>query len=1180
MSVYIDQLARELKRYWVADIQAGAARISSTAPATGTYLTQAAADLLYVPLGRTLVGGIGINTIGDLSTNRTISVNYGAGLQNYSGAIGIGTPSTLTAGTTNSVTGTTHFHAITTTTAAAANTILALDGSSTTRVGGLGVVSGGIVEFGYGVAGKETNAGKVGYEAFTAGFLDLIGAGTTGGGRKVKLWDDLYVVDQLGVGISPSYALHIRNTTQPQIRMEYDASNHLSLSVDNAGNVNITPTGPLLKFPTTTRLQTTSYVSQLTGWGIDGLGAGDFRYIYVDEMHAKKFIADLEMALAGGQIIGKSVAELAIDFTAPAPGGAATLFVKDLPSAGSMAVFESGDYIRLRQFSRSGGGLSITDCWGIVTGYTDGSGANEGIQWWTFTRSSAPNAGAMSTGAVVEADSIVLDYGSSITGFGGYYEVNAIDGIYGLNSPYARVVTWTGHPATGQTLRSQFGNLRGIFGVTGEFGLYAGDGTAVTNSYIRASNQGFELRNLDLNIYDGSNLSFKVTRSVPSLALGTVAPSDFLTGSGIWMGKHSGSYKFRVGTIVSGALDKGISWDGSVLRVIGSAYIGNGTSFATTALMYLPFTSTARPSGITSTATPVNVNGHLGQKATLVGSPTGFATGRWGLNGSLDLATTGSALTYSANDNISTSAGSAMCWCLMPTLPAAADNKFIFQAGAGVWPLNSIGLYVVTAGNLNAVCGNASTSASVASASSVPVNSWFHAAMTWTAGGFLRIYINGVNVGTVSMPTAPVVANTSSLSVGYAHNLSGFSWRGYLNEFVTIGRELTSDEVAQAYSSNAPITVTHGNHELFLTEAGAGYVIANAGGIYGVDSGGKPAFTLLNSSQTINGESMGGGDAMFGDNSSGKANLFWDQSTGKVAVRLATSERFSVDTSGTVIIGEVANSKSRVRITSGQIDFLYRDGAGTDFQRLVLDASGVMKFKDASAVDRLVIDASGNLNIKNSAGTNVITLDGSGNSSFAGLMTIGTSGEIRQGTGTVGTNFEGMRIYQASSKGLIEFYEASRTGYGIKLSEAGMRMRQSSGFINISSIAWVNPGATAVSADLYSYQTGTKNELSITSRWTTGGFEGRLFLQATNSDGVSNPTVVLDANGNVINLSMTGLALFATAGSYGGGAGVMFIANRTTAPTTNPSGGGILYVESGALKYRGSSGTVTTIAAA
>ena len=50
--------------------------------------------------------------------------------------------------------------------------------------------------------------------------------------------------------------------------------------------------------------------------------------------------------------------------------------------------------------------------------------------------------------------------------------------------------------------------------------------------------------------------------------------------------------------------------------------------------------------------------------------------------------------------------------------------------------------------------------------------------------------------------------------------------------------------------------------------------------------------------------------------------------------------------------------------------------------------------------------------------------------------------------------------------------------------------------------------------------------------------------------------------------------------SAGGGVFVCFIANATTLPTTNPSGGGILYVDSGALKYRGSSGTVTTIAPA
>lgn len=50
------------------------------------------------------------------------------------------------------------------------------------------------------------------------------------------------------------------------------------------------------------------------------------------------------------------------------------------------------------------------------------------------------------------------------------------------------------------------------------------------------------------------------------------------------------------------------------------------------------------------------------------------------------------------------------------------------------------------------------------------------------------------------------------------------------------------------------------------------------------------------------------------------------------------------------------------------------------------------------------------------------------------------------------------------------------------------------------------------------------------------------------------------------------------AGSFGSGAGTMiFLGNDTTDPTTTPSGGGILFVSSGALKYKGSSGTVTTL---
>lgn len=54
----------------------------------------------------------------------------------------------------------------------------------------------------------------------------------------------------------------------------------------------------------------------------------------------------------------------------------------------------------------------------------------------------------------------------------------------------------------------------------------------------------------------------------------------------------------------------------------------------------------------------------------------------------------------------------------------------------------------------------------------------------------------------------------------------------------------------------------------------------------------------------------------------------------------------------------------------------------------------------------------------------------------------------------------------------------------------------------------------------------------------------------------------------------------AQAPTHGGGAGVLFFANSATAPTSNPTNGYLQYVTAGALKGRGTSGTVTTIGAA
>ena len=66
--------------------------------------------------------------------------------------------------------------------------------------------------------------------------------------------------------------------------------------------------------------------------------------------------------------------------------------------------------------------------------------------------------------------------------------------------------------------------------------------------------------------------------------------------------------------------------------------------------------------------------------------------------------------------------------------------------------------------------------------------------------------------------------------------------------------------------------------------------------------------------------------------------------------------------------------------------------------------------------------------------------------------------------------------------------------------------------------------------------------------------------------------------GGRMRLAVGNIFFGSSSSSAGGGQGVIKITNRVVAPTSNPTGGGVLYVESGALKYRGSSGTVTTIA--
>jgi hypothetical protein len=121
------------------------------------------------------------------------------------------------------------------------------------------------------------------------------------------------------------------------------------------------------------------------------------------------------------------------------------------------------------------------------------------------------------------------------------------------------------------------------------------------------------------------------------------------------------------------------------------------------------------------------------------------------------------------------------------------------------------------------------------------------------------------------------------------------------------------------------------------------------------------------------------------------------------------------------------------------------------------------------------------------------------------------------------------------------------------------------------SLGAVIRGAASQSADLQQWQNSGATALAGV---TSGGNVYGQYTKSLGARALSDDSVAFVTTGS------RNLQLCGSTGSHGGGTAVIGITNAANVPSTNPSGGGILYVEAGALKYRGSSGTITTLGAA
>lgn len=221
----------------------------------------------------------------------------------------------------------------------------------------------------------------------------------------------------------------------------------------------------------------------------------------------------------------------------------------------------------------------------------------------------------------------------------------------------------------------------------------------------------------------------------------------------------------------------------------------------------------------------------------------------------------------------------------------------------------------------------------------------------------------------------------------------------------------------------------------------------------------------------------------------------------------------------------------------------------------------------ASGVDRFAVAPTGGVTLRHSASANdSITLGGNAN------MIIGAqSNAVGIHYQLVGDDGGGAPSFRLASGGSIEFNSTNTLTSGsrdlfIRRGAAGLLSQHNSTNAQAFRVANTFTSATNFEAFTVDWQT-TSNVCRVGTIKGSGGGTARAL------------SLITDATVRAVFEATTyNTTLLAAAGSYGSGSGVLFLGNATTAPTTDPTGGGILYVEAGALKYRGSSGTVTTIA--
>ncbi len=427
---------------------------------------------------------------------------------------------------------------------------------------------------------------------------------------------------------------------------------------------------------------------------------------------------------------------------------------------------------------------------------------------------------------------------------------------------------------------------------------------------------------------------------------------------------------------------------------------------------------------------------------------------------------------------------------------------------------------------------------------------------SWATSGDILVGTTGSGEGNVFIQSGTLSIRTGTRVMGTWGStgaIIGHVGASESNVFVTVGGQLqmrNNTTVNGLWDTDGSITI--------------GQVGASLGNVK-IDATNGLQIRL---NTTILGQWDTSGNVTMGTVASNQANAYWDNSTKQLKFRGSTSGtvvQSYIDTDGSFVagggnvtlnatglsftaLGSLATNPFTAWFDSGtmlaSVQNYYvnvSDGGGTyKLSNMVLEAN--VKSGDTTGLGTVNIQA------RNAAGGGPQLLLGSysasnvlnPNKGYAILsgsnligLSIGTSGTTPSHMLDVNGDSVAVAISNTDTSGVgrLRFYDDTTLTFDVQLVGS----------------------ANAATAE--------RNWAELVNRSSTGGIS----LWTNSLQRLS-----VDASGNVgINTTSFGTSA----------AKVIGIANGT-APSTSPAGMGQLYVQSGALKYRGSSGTVTTLAAA